>query len=111
MALSQTLNAIQDKSIKCLWIGECDRCSRWKQWRENAEIEKAPNRITIETEFSEEKKSIVVEIADNGTGMPEEVKVRIFEQGFTTKEVGKGTGLGMAIAHQIVTEKHGRDRL
>ncbi|MBZ8181716.1 ATP-binding protein, partial [Oscillatoria salina] len=31
----------------------------------------------------------------------------IFEQGFTTKNVGKGTGLGMAIAYQIITEKHG----
>ena len=39
--------------------------------------------------------------------MPEAVKQRIFEQGFTTKGVGKGTGLGMAIAHQIITEKHG----
>ncbi|NEO52297.1 MAG: HAMP domain-containing histidine kinase [Okeania sp. SIO3B5] len=49
----------------------------------------------------------MVEIADNGMGIPEEIKARIFEQGFTTKGVGKGTGLGMAIAHQIVTEKHG----
>ncbi|NET17586.1 MAG: HAMP domain-containing histidine kinase, partial [Okeania sp. SIO1H6] len=34
-------------------------------------------------------------------------KTKIFQQGYTTKGVGKGTGLGMAIAHQIVTEKHG----
>lgn len=36
-----------------------------------------------------------------------ETKSRIFEQGFTTKKVGKGTGLGMAIAYQIITNKHG----
>ncbi|WP_293084487.1 ATP-binding protein [Okeania sp. SIO3B5] len=48
----------------------------------------------------------MVQIADNGMGMPEEVKARLFEQGLTTKGVGKGTGLGMAIANQIVTEKH-----
>ena len=71
------------------------------------EIEKEPNRITIATEFSEESKQVIVRITDNGTGMPEEVKARLFEQGFTTKGVGKGTGLGMAIAHQIITEKHG----
>ena len=71
------------------------------------EIEKEPNCITIVTELSEDKKNVIVQIADNGTGIPEEVKASIFEQGFTTKGVGKGTGLGMAIAHQIVTEKHG----
>ncbi|MGD1806329.1 hybrid sensor histidine kinase/response regulator [Dapis sp. BLCC M126] len=72
-----------------------------------AEIEKQPNCITIATELSEDNKQVIVKIADNGMGMPEEVKARLFEQGFTTKGVGKGTGLGMAIAHQIVTEKHG----
>ncbi|MGD1703185.1 trifunctional serine/threonine-protein kinase/ATP-binding protein/sensor histidine kinase [Dapis sp. BLCC M229] len=71
------------------------------------EIEKEPNRITIGTELSEDNKQAIVSIADNGTGMTEEVKAKIFQQGFTTKGVGKGTGLGMAIAHQIVTEKHG----
>ncbi|MGD1806812.1 sensor histidine kinase, partial [Dapis sp. BLCC M126] len=71
------------------------------------QIEKQPNQITIVTELSEDKKRVIVQIADNGTGMPEEVKARIFHQGYTTKGVGKGTGLGMAIAHQIVTEKHG----
>ncbi|WP_204102848.1 MULTISPECIES: response regulator [Spirulina sp. CCY15215] len=71
------------------------------------EIEKVPNCITIDTKLSENKKNILVSITDNGMGMPEEVKARIFEQGFTTKEVGKGTGLGMAIARQIIVEKHG----
>ncbi|WP_204103749.1 MULTISPECIES: HAMP domain-containing sensor histidine kinase [Spirulina sp. CCY15215] len=71
------------------------------------EIEKHPNCITIATELSEDKKGIIVQITDNGKGLPDEIKERIFEQGFTTKEVGKGTELGMAIARQIVVEKHG----
>ena len=71
------------------------------------EIEKRHNCITISTELSNSEHSVIVRISDNGVGMPEEVKAKIFQQGFTTKEVGKGTGLGMAIAHQIVTEKHG----
>ncbi|MGD1703186.1 trifunctional serine/threonine-protein kinase/ATP-binding protein/sensor histidine kinase [Dapis sp. BLCC M229] len=66
-----------------------------------------PNCITIRTQLSEDLQNAIVQISDNGTGMPEEVKARLFEQGFTTKGVGKGTGLGMAIAYQIVTEKHG----
>ena len=69
------------------------------------EIEKNPNRICLQTEKKEGR--IIVRISDNGKGMTEEIKARIFEQGFTTKPVGKGTGLGMAIARQIVEEKHG----
>jgi signal transduction histidine kinase len=69
------------------------------------EIKANPNRISIQTYL--DGQNAVVKIADNGTGMPEEVKAKIFEQGFTTKAVGKGTGLGMAISDQIVTEKHG----
>ncbi|GGA26182.1 serine/threonine protein kinase [Okeania sp. KiyG1] len=71
-----------------------------------ADIEKEPNQITIVTELSGDNKQVIVRIADNGMGMPEEVKSRLFEQGFTTKGVGKGTGLGMAIAKSIIVEKH-----
>ncbi|GBE92295.1 ATP-binding protein [Nostoc cycadae] len=49
---------------------------------------------------------VEIAIADNGTGMPEQVKNRIFDPFFTTKPVGKGTGMGMAISYQIITEKH-----
>ena len=68
------------------------------------EIAAHPNRITIQTQIHKEQ--VIIQIADNGVGIPENVKARIFEQGFTTKGVGKGTGLGMAIARQIIQEKH-----
>ncbi len=73
--------------------------------RSFAEIENNPNLITIRTMV--EGESVKITIADNGKGIPEDVKSRIFEHLFTTKSVGKGTGLGLAIAHQIVVEKHG----
>ena len=73
--------------------------------RSYADIEKYPYKIEIKTEMKDDR--AIVRIRDNGVGMSEEVKNRIFEQGFTTKPVGKGTGLGMAIARQIVEEKHG----
>jgi signal transduction histidine kinase len=51
--------------------------------------------------------SVVVEIGDTGPGMPPEVAARIFEAFYTTKDVGKGTGLGLDIARRIVEERHG----
>ena len=49
---------------------------------------------------------IVVEIVDNGSGIPPEVQSRMFEPFFTTKSVGSGTGLGLVISNSIVTNRH-----
>ena len=51
--------------------------------------------------------NIVISMADNGEGMTPEVKQRLFENFFTTKPVGQGTGLGMGIIRDIVENKHG----
>ncbi|MEH1863835.1 MAG: PAS domain S-box protein [Nostoc sp.] len=50
---------------------------------------------------------VKITIADNGLGMPEGVEKQVFNPFFTTKPVGKGTGMGMSISYQIITEKHG----
>ena len=54
-----------------------------------------------------EEDSVVVEVGDTGPGMPPPVAARAFEAFYTTKDVGKGTGLGLDIARRIVTERHG----
>jgi signal transduction histidine kinase len=61
-------------------------------------------RIIIRTRT--EKTCIVVEIEDNGPGIPEAIQSKIFDPFFTTKEPGKGTGLGLATTYGIITEKH-----
>jgi PAS domain S-box-containing protein len=48
----------------------------------------------------------VIEITDSGCGMPPHIQQRIFDPFFTTKEVGKGTGQGLAIAHNVIVDKH-----
>ena len=66
-----------------------------------------PQIITIQTQIAPENKWVEIHIRDNGIGMTDDVKSRIFDHAFTTKGVGQGTGLGLAIAYQIVTETHG----
>lgn len=62
-------------------------------------------KIKIRTELSSSN-AVIIKIADNGLGMSPEVKARLFEQFFTTKELGRGTGLGLFISHEIM-QKHG----
>jgi signal transduction histidine kinase len=52
---------------------------------------------------------VVVEIEDNGPGIPEDVVGKVFDPFFTTKPVGKGTGLGLNITYNIVVQKHRGD--
>jgi len=54
---------------------------------------------------------VMVEIADNGPGIPEAIQTKIFETFFTTKPIGKGTGLGLAITHEIIARHGGHLRL
>lgn len=56
---------------------------------------------------SVEKDGVLIKVRDTGGGMPESVRRRCFEQFFTTKPVGKGTGQGLSIAYQIIVERHG----
>jgi predicted ATPase/signal transduction histidine kinase/tRNA A-37 threonylcarbamoyl transferase component Bud32 len=62
------------------------------------------NKITISTTTN--NGWVTISIADNGMGMTEEVRQKLFNAFFTTKPEGKGTGLGLSISYQIVVEKH-----
>ncbi|MEM6252366.1 MAG: response regulator [Cyanobacteria bacterium P01_D01_bin.156] len=68
------------------------------------EIEQDSNQILIKTTLINDHVHIYVR--DNGIGMPQTIKQKIFDYLYTTKGVGKGTGLGLAVAKQIVMEVH-----
>ncbi|MBD1585633.1 sensor histidine kinase [Pseudomonas typographi] len=63
-----------------------------------------PGRIVLRTRLS--PPWALVQVEDNGIGMPEEVRKRTFEPFFTTKDIGQGTGLGLSVSYFIITNNH-----
>ncbi len=70
-------------------------------------IETTGRRGTIRVATSTDGPDVVVDIADDGPGIPEQLRDRIFEPFFTTKGVGRGTGQGLALARAVVQDRHG----
>jgi signal transduction histidine kinase len=78
----------------------------WTNLIDNA-IDALGEHGTITVRTRAEGDRVAVEIADDGPGIPAEMRSRVFEPFFTTKEVGKGTGLGLDIAWRIIVGRHG----
>jgi signal transduction histidine kinase len=78
----------------------------WTNLIDNAiDAVKGTGRICVGTCL--EDNHLVVEIVDNGPGIPPEVQAHLFEPFYTTKAVGSGTGLGLIISNRIVADRHG----
>ncbi len=69
---------------------------------ENADYHKAK-----EDQGFLEGKILEIIVTDNGNGMPDKVKEKIFQPFFTTKPTGQGTGLGLSMSYDIITKGHG----
>jgi GAF domain-containing protein len=117
--LNQVFMNVISNAIDALEQRDEERASCGGATLKSEEIADSPSQITIRTHVRGEAGAIatspqlthssyaVIQIADNGGGMPEAVKRQIFDPFFTTKPIGKGTGLGLSISYQIVVEKHG----
>ena len=90
----------------CGHAGELNQV--WTNLLDNAiDAVEGHGRITVRT--ASENGRVLVEVADDGPGIPKDVKDRIFEPFYTTKDVGKGTGLGLDISYRVVVEDHKGD--
>jgi two-component system, cell cycle sensor histidine kinase and response regulator CckA len=67
--------------------------------------------LVVRSWHDAEQECVILEINDDGPGVPDDLQPKIFDPFFTTKEVGKGTGLGLTVAYAIVQEHGGRIRL
>ncbi|MBD2194459.1 MULTISPECIES: PAS domain S-box protein [Calothrix] len=91
--LANAIDALEDSHLN-------SQCSEEKF------LHREKPQIHIYTELIKSNQ-VKIRIADNGPGIPENIKQRIFDPFFTTKPVGKGTGMGLAISYQIITKQHG----
>lgn len=67
--------------------------------------ENAQGKISISTKNIDD--AVEIRIQDNGAGVPEEIRQKIFDPFYTTKEVGRGSGQGLSIAYSVIVEGHG----
>ncbi len=84
-----------------LVLNAVDAIKEKQQRNSSVELGHIAIRTTVESS------DVILSIWDDGTGLSEEVKVKMFDPFFTTKPVGKGTGQGLALAHDVIVKKHG----
>jgi signal transduction histidine kinase len=99
-----------DKAIPrvCVYGGELNQV--WTNLMDNA-IDAMQGKGQLRVRTARELDRVLVEIGDNGPGVPAEIQGRIFEPFFTTKGVGEGTGLGLDTVCRIVRKHHGEIKL
>jgi signal transduction histidine kinase len=94
-----------DKNIPKLMARGSELNQVWTNLLDNA-IDALGESGTITIKTTREAGGVRVDVSDDGPGIADDIRDRIFDSFFTTKEVGHGTGLGLATVHQIVVDRH-----
>jgi signal transduction histidine kinase len=95
-----------DKSLPRIFAHGSELNQVWTNLIDNA-IDAMGGKGELQIRTAQELDMVLVEITDNGPGIPEEVQPHVFDPFFTTKGVGEGTGLGLDTAYRIVRNHHG----
>jgi signal transduction histidine kinase len=109
-ALKQGVRVVRDYDydIPRIWAYGSELNQVWTNIIDNA-VDAMEGKGTLTLRTRREGRNVVVEIEDNGPGIPPDVQLRIFEPFFTTKGVGEGNGLGLDISYKIVVNHHHGD--
>jgi signal transduction histidine kinase len=94
-----------DRTLPKLTVRGSELNQVWTNLLDNA-IDALGDHGTITIATHADGQCAVIEICDDGPGVPEDVAARIFDPFFTTKDVGQGTGIGLATARRIVVDRH-----
>jgi signal transduction histidine kinase len=94
-----------DRALPKLTVRGSELNQVWTNLLDNA-IDALGEHGTITITTRADGECAIVEIADDGPGIPDDVASQIFDPFFTTKDVGSGTGLGLATARRIVVDRH-----
>jgi len=94
-----------DRSLPKLTVRGTELNQVWTNLIHNA-IQALGQHGTITLRTRRDGGCAVVEIGDDGPGIPPEIREHVFDEFFTTKEAGQGTGLGLATARRIVVDRH-----
>ena len=101
-----TLVRAFDRSVPRIMAYGSELNQVWTNLIDNAiDAVKATGKICVGTSLEDDQ--LVVEIVDDGPGIPPDIQSHMFEPFFTTKSVGTGTGLGLIISNRIVGDRHG----
>jgi signal transduction histidine kinase len=95
-----------DRELPKLMVHGSELNQVWTNLLDNA-IDALDGSGTITIRTRPDGSCVLVEITDDGPGIPDDVVKRIFDPFFTTKDVGKGTGLGLDAARRIIVDRHG----
>ena len=102
-----TVTRDYDPCLPKIWAYGSELNQVWTNLIDNAaDAMHGKGKLLVRTK--RENEDVLVEIGDNGPGIPPEVQSRIFEPFFTTKGVGEGTGLGLDVVHRIVKKMRGQ---
>jgi signal transduction histidine kinase len=94
-----------DRTLPKLTVRGSELNQVWTNLLDNA-IDALGHEGTITIETRRDGRCAVVDVSDDGPGIPDEIRERVFDSFFTTKDVGHGTGLGLATARRIVVDRH-----